>query len=73
MIFFTYNFFSFLLNQSLRTRLVCATKLFMELRVGSYSFLFIVFRALMVSSFLLGLFLFCPSKRVHPGGLQEKK
>jgi hypothetical protein len=45
----------------------------MELRVGSYSFLFMVFRALMVSSFLLGLFLFCPSERVHPGGLQEKK
>jgi hypothetical protein len=27
----------------------------------------------MVSSFLLGMFLFCPSERVHPGGLQEKK
>jgi hypothetical protein len=25
----------------------------------------------MVSSFLLGMFLFCPSERVHPGGLQE--
>jgi hypothetical protein len=27
---------------------------------------------LMVSSFLLGMVLFCPSERVHPGGLQEK-
>jgi len=40
---------------------------------GRYSFLFIVFKVLMVSSFLLGMFLFCLSERVHPGGLQEKK
>jgi len=40
---------------------------------GIYSFLSFVFKALMVSSFLLGMFLFCPSERVHPGGLQEKK
>jgi hypothetical protein len=33
---------------------------------------FIVFKVLMVSSFLLGMVLFCPSERVHPGGLQEK-
>jgi len=30
---------------------------------GIYSFLFIVFKALMVSSYLLGMFLFCCRKR----------
>ena len=39
---------------------------------GIYSFLSIAFKVLMVSSFLLGMLLFCPSERVHPGGLQEK-
>jgi hypothetical protein len=27
----------------------------------------------MVSSFLLGMFIGCPSERVHPGGLKEKQ
>jgi hypothetical protein len=37
-----------------------------------FVFIYCFFKVLMVSSFLLGMVLFCPSERVHPGGLQEK-
>jgi hypothetical protein len=43
---------------------------------GAAVVLFAVFycflKALMVSSYRLGMVLFCPSERIHPGGLQKK-
>ena len=37
--------------------------------VGLFAFIYCFLKALMVSSYRLGMVLFCPSERIHPGGL----
>jgi hypothetical protein len=40
--------------------------------VGLFAVFYCFLKALMVSSYRLGMVLFCPSERIHPGGLQKK-